>query len=101
MKHPPVSLPHSHPSPHHHTPSDNGFGTFYRSGECTLKTQTLAADGLPTWYARVSPSACACEVCTRACMAFNLLCSSIQRCCFPGMQGPNIPWTGGYLAAAA
>lgn len=33
---------------------DDGSGKFYRSGECTLKTQTIAADGLPTWYGRVS-----------------------------------------------
>ena len=32
--------------------SDNGAGTFYRSQECTLKRQQLAADSLPTWYAR-------------------------------------------------
>ena len=31
------------------------YGTFYRSQECTLKSQQLAADSLPTWYARVSP----------------------------------------------
>lgn len=46
---------------------DNGYGTFYRSGECTLKAQTLASDRLPTWYA----------------------------------QGPNVAWTGAFLAAAA
>ena len=32
--------------------SDNGAGAFYRSQECTLKRQQLAADSLPTWYAR-------------------------------------------------
>lgn len=37
-------------------PLPGSYGTFYRSGECTLKSQQLAPDSLPTWYARVSPT---------------------------------------------
>lgn len=107
--------------------SDNGYGTFYRSGECTLKAQQLAADRLPTWYARgpqvraylaASPAALsqpgswAPERVVRSRMGFwngelwrstAAILPRVPLCGWsvtPAARSValQVPWTGGYLA---